>query len=1227
MLQSLARKFALYSAFAFGISCFGQTIQPSLIVPQDRITSAIVPSVRTVIPNLVYPAIASAKSSQEVESGFELQHMILTLQPSATQQSALTSLLTQQLNPNSPNFHKFLTPAQFAASFGVSKNDLAKIETWLTGNGFHIDEMVPNNLAIVFSGTASQVEATFNTQIRQYVVNGETHYANATAPEIPTALASVVQGLVKLNDFHSKSPSVNPKALPLYNAASGAHYLVPADYAVIYDLNALYQSGFSGAAQTIAIVGRSDVNSSDIASFRADYGLPGNAITPVYATGTDPGITGNADTIEGTLDVEWAGAVAPKANIDYVIAASTAVSDGVDLAAQYAVAHNVAPILSVSYGACEASANNAFYNNLWQQAAAQGISVIVAAGDSGAAGCDSSTATIGTVQSVNAICSTPYDTCVGGTMFNDTVNPGQYWYPGNNAVMGSAVSYIPEVAWNESALNGGSGLIASGGGESGVYLKPYWQTGTGVPADGHRDVPDVALTAAQHDGYIIYYDGAPMSVAGTSAATPSFAAIVALVNQKVGSSQGNINQVLYPLATHGSQTGTAIFHDVTTGNNSVPGVSGYGATPGYDLVTGLGSVDATLLANNWTSVTGGFTLTASANSVNVAPGINGSLTLSVADLGTFNSAVTLILTSTLPAGVVGNFAPGTITGNGSSLLTFAASGSAISGTYPVTVTANGANFTRTVSFNLVVIVSTNCVLSASPTLLTVVQGQATSAKLVCGSAQGIFSSPLSLSITGTPTGATSSFSPAATLVPSTGVSNLIINATTAATPGTYNVVVKATLPNSTFSTSISIPITINAPATFKVTPSATSLSIAQGTGATLTLSSLHSGSFNNPITFQTSGLPSSVSATLSASTIAAPGDGTLTITLQATSIATPTTYTMTVLAQGGGLSLKIPIAVQVTAAPSFTLTSSSAVMTLRQTYVPTIGTPTPGTASLVFTTGTLTNNFNAPIILSISTLPTGVTAAFSPSTISAPGGGASTLTLTASATATTGISTFTVTAVGGTITRTVTIKLTLTPPPNFSLSVQYPTYTLMAGSSISQTVTSTPLNGYNSNIQLTATAAAGINVLFSPTTISGAYGTSKITIQPAITLAAGTYPITVTATDPLTGNVQTATINFVVASVATTISSTSISMTPGSVTTATVTTAAASYTGNVVLSITGLPAGMSYSFNPSSIAGGTGSSTLTILAGSSTATGSYLVTVKSTAGGVTFTMVFALTIT
>ena len=319
---------------------------------------------------------------------------------------------------------------------------------------------------------------------------------------------------------------------------------------------------------------------------------------------------------------------------------------------------------------------------------------MVSSGDSGAAGCDSaSTETATHGRGVNGLCSTPSSVCVGGTEFNDLSTPSLYWLTSNaSGTQASAVSYIPEVVWNESGP--GAGLWASGGGASAVYAKPSWQAGSGVPADGKRDVPDVALTASGHDGYLIYQSGGLYVVGGTSAAAPAFAGVMALVVQHSGARQGNANAALYSLGSKQRAGGASVFHDITSGNNGVPGQSGFGATAGYDQATGLGSVDASILVNHWSDANGvpAFQATLAASSLSVTAGSNSNINVAVAVSGGFNAAVAFTV-SGLPRGVSAAFTPATLSapGSGSSVLRFTASSGVKPGVYSATVSATSGS--------------------------------------------------------------------------------------------------------------------------------------------------------------------------------------------------------------------------------------------------------------------------------------------------------------------------------------------------------------------------------------------------------------------------------------------------------------------------------------------------------------------------------------------------------
>jgi len=584
-----------FSLLFFALPAFARA--PRVIDDNDRVTLG---------GNVHY----NARPDLEVgaaDPALPMERIIISLQIPAARQAELDRLLSEQQDVNSPNFRRWLTPEEFADRFGPDQEDLAALKGWLTSRGFTIDEIPKGRTSINFSGTVATVERAFRTSIRKYLVDGKVRHANARDPEIPRGLAELVGGIVSLHDFPRAPMNSGIKAVPQgesqpnYTVSPTAHYLAPADFATIYNVKPLYSAGFDGTGQSIAIVGRTNPGSSDWSDFRAQMGLPAKAVEMII-NGPDPGDQGAGENNEADLDVEWAGAVAKNATIKFVTSKSTYTTDGVDLSAQYIVNNDLAAVMSTSFGLCEAllgTAQNNFYNNLWKQAAAQGITSFVSSGDSGAAGCNLAGATTGTGLGVNGLASTPYNVAVGGTQFND--GSGGYWKTQNGSDYGSALGYIPEIAWNESgSYSGGSGLWATGSGVSNLYAKPSWQAAPGVPGDGKRGIPDVSLTAAGHVGYLVRTQGGLYSMSGTSASSPAFAGLMALIVQKTGQRQGNANVRFYQLgnAQYGG-SGPAVFHDTTAGSSSVPGVTGYSCGTGYDLVTGLGSVDAYALAGAW----------------------------------------------------------------------------------------------------------------------------------------------------------------------------------------------------------------------------------------------------------------------------------------------------------------------------------------------------------------------------------------------------------------------------------------------------------------------------------------------------------------------------------------------------------------------------------------------------------------------------------------------------
>ena len=608
------------------------------------INQAVDEGQRIVLKGNVHPLARAQFQVGTAPLDLPMQRMLLVLKRSPEQDQALLKLLDDQQDKSSASYHKWLTPEQFGQEFGPADSDIQAVTSWLQSHGFQIGRVSKGRVMIEFSGTAAQIQDTFHTAIRKYAVNGETHWANASDPEIPAALAPVVAGVHTLHDFYMKPLHVissqrfsivrQPGSAPQFTVSDGSHALVPADYAIIYSINPVYQAGIDGTGTTIAVIGRSEFIVQDVLDFQSAFSLPPNP-PQIVNDGPSPGDLGGGEETEATLDATWSAAVAPGATVKFVVSASTDTTDGIVLSELYIIENNVGDVMTESFGGCEAAISSteaAGFEALAEEAASQGITYIVSSGDTGTAGCDNLSEKVATGPvSASVLAATPFTVAVGGTMFNENGHDATYWNTTNSALQASAKSYIPENVWNETCTTQcpaqAPPLAASGGGVSMFFAKPSWQTGVaGIPSDGFRDVPDVSLTAASHDPYLLCVDGSCQSgsafgVSGTSASAPSFAGIMALVDQKTGSRQGQANYVLYKLAMaetlskcNGSNTttlpaNTCVFNDVTVGNNGVPGEPGYGtpsaqfqSTVGYDLTTGLGSVNVSNLLNTWNSV-------------------------------------------------------------------------------------------------------------------------------------------------------------------------------------------------------------------------------------------------------------------------------------------------------------------------------------------------------------------------------------------------------------------------------------------------------------------------------------------------------------------------------------------------------------------------------------------------------------------------------------------------
>ncbi len=666
------------------------------------------------VPSLARPA----NDFGAVDPAMPMQRMILTLKISPSKKAKLDRLLREQQDPTSPLYHHWLTPREFGRRFGPSSGDLAVVKHWLRSQGFAVDSVANGRMWINFSGMTADVERAFHTQIHNYLVHGVMYDANATDISIPRALSPVVAGIVSLNDFplkamntgfHKLSPAdaaaVAAKAGGIQSEWSGTAngtsgvYTSPLDWATIYDANASYSANGTGTGVTIGIVGRTNPGTTNWATFRSVLGLPANTPT-IIVNGTNPGDLGAGEDGEADLDAEWSGGVAPGATVKFVASKSTSSTDGVDLSAQYIVDNNIADVMSTSFGQCESSmgtSENNFYNNLWSQAASEGITACVSTGDSGPAGCTGGSSTSGSGYSgVNGLASTPYDIAVGATQLSTS---SSYW----NA-SGDAVSYIPETPWNESGtVSGGSGLWSTSSGASSTYAKPSWQSAPGVPSADHRYLPDVCLDGSDmffgNYGMLVYTQGAMATTGGTSAASPSFAGVMALVVQKYGR-QGNANTVLYQLGTtqYGS-SGPAVFHDITSGNNNVPGLTGFTATTAWDEVTGLGTVDVDALVNDWSgssstySISGTVTyngsglsgVTVTAGSASTTTNGSGAYTITGLANGTYTVTPSLSGYTFSPANQSVSVSSANVTG-----IDFTASGGTVTYSISGTVTAGGS---------------------------------------------------------------------------------------------------------------------------------------------------------------------------------------------------------------------------------------------------------------------------------------------------------------------------------------------------------------------------------------------------------------------------------------------------------------------------------------------------------------------------------------------------------
>jgi len=958
----------------------------------DRILGPIDPSQRVILPGNIHRKASPQYDRGPVEAGLPFKYVTLVIAPSPSQQMELDQLLARQQDRLSPQFHKWLTPEQYADRFGLSENDVSKITAWLGSQGLTVLRVARGRNSVVFGGTAAQIQSAFNTEIHYFDVDGEKHIANLTPVQLPAALNGVVTGIRGLTDFRPKPMYVRPVRSgnsgphPRYTTTiSGAtdYFLAPGDIATLYDINPLYNAStpIDGAGQRLAIVGQTDVYLADLVDFRSGFDLPSftcatgstGLITGCNTTnfqyvlvGADEGVSPFGDLFEADLDLEWSGAVAPKAQIVFVNAPinSTGTSGGVNVALAYAIDNDIAPVISMSYGLCERE--NELLETELQQGNTEGITILNSAGDTGSFACDDNppgttssftpNPPFGTAQgglAVNYPASSPEVTGVGGTSIPAADFTSTFWSASNGADGGSVLTTLigHEVSWNDNEAlakfcqanssnafceNGGpptvTGWVAltstataaqvqediwisiGGGGVSncvtqtggicaGGFARPAWQQAITIPGltspqSTYRFVPDLSLLASpNYPGYIVCtpqeevvsnststtstcspggaggistaVDTYLSVVGGTSASTPVFAGIVILINQYLGSSGlGNINSTLYSLAQN---TSSGAFHHVTSGDNNVycqantptgqpsyvicpsGGISGFAASAadaitGYNLVTGLGSVDANALAIAWAASRTASSVTISPSATNVFAGAAVTFTVAVTPatgVGTVsfstsnNGSTTILGTSTLNTPY-----PAAAGGTATFTTTVLPAGS-----NTVTATYEGdASHSGSVSAAAVITVTTPFTISAAPASLTVSAGQtgppATSAITItpAGGFTGTVNFTNSTvssggSCSGLPAGALCSFNPASVTLNGTSSVSVGLTVATAANmalpTGPQTITVTGISGSAAISTTLNLTVTKS---TETFTLSSTAATFPIGVGGTVKIS-------------------------------------------------------------------------------------------------------------------------------------------------------------------------------------------------------------------------------------------------------------------------------------------------------------------------------------------------------------------------------------------------------
>jgi hypothetical protein len=674
-ISLVAGTLSAFLAVPLAASAQNQASPEFRTAPRSLITEKVDRARMVPAQGALNPIVARYRDLGEVSPTLPIRHIQLLLQRPPERQLAFDAQVEALHTVGSSSYHKWLTPEVVGSEFGPSQSDLTTISSFLTAEGFTLDHVGKGGLYIDFSGTAAQVEHTFQTTIHAFQVPGAdgVRFAAVQPASIPEALAPAVVGIVALSNImsahtthHLVGEREQPVALPVGIAAvdakpedtlSATHHAVgPQDFYTIYNENALLNAAtpVNGTGVTIALLEQSAINTADVTTFRSTFGVvPNTPVSLVVDTGygsntcTAPAMLAGTEEDEAVLATEWAGAVAPGANLIFMQCAGEGIPLGVLYSAEAVIDNNLADIMSLTYSQYEGYSNteDSLAVDLWEQAASQGETVVVSAGDTGPASEDgvNGTTYVASGITANTFSTTSWNVSAGGTDFLDTYNGdegdsafgiGRYWSNTNGTGLGSALSYIPEMTWNDSCgssiyanylsttpenLCGLSGetypghpnesLFAGGGAPSTSSTKvlttlrprPSWQKGTvyGLPAvsgtNAERLQPDLSLFASNgwwgHDLPAYESDLATPTfyAGGTAFVASQLAGVFALVQQATGERQGQPNFVLYNMAGNEYGTSTPLTNSCNGSGTSGTGTTSSSPSAGcifYDVQSG-----------------------------------------------------------------------------------------------------------------------------------------------------------------------------------------------------------------------------------------------------------------------------------------------------------------------------------------------------------------------------------------------------------------------------------------------------------------------------------------------------------------------------------------------------------------------------------------------------------------------------------------------------------------